>query len=96
MFLNIFFKFFFIFLNIFFKFVHNNVIRLIIVERRALLDNFLFINVRAKIYYSVDGGNVKEYTDSFALSRTKNHKVYAYAKGANTMQSAESVFIIRK
>ena len=62
-------------------------------------DNFyvdLKSNGNAKIYYSVDGGNVKEYKDSFALSRTKNHKVYAYAKGANTMQSAESVFIIRK
>lgn len=40
-------------MNIFFNFVHNIYIRLIIVEQRVLMDNFLFINIRAKIYCSV-------------------------------------------
>ena len=29
---------------------HTIIIRLIIVERRILIDNILFINIRAKIY----------------------------------------------
>lgn len=53
-------------------------------------------NTNAKIYYSVDGGKVQEYTHSFTLPRTKNHKVYAYAKGETTMRSAESAYILRK
>ena len=35
------------------KKIHNIFIRLIIVERRILIDDFLFINIRAKIYNSV-------------------------------------------
>lgn len=38
---------------IFFIFEHNTIIKLIIVERRVLIDIFLFINIRAKIYNSI-------------------------------------------
>lgn len=75
------------------------------VEKRPVITVTEFMNdfnvdikstTNAKIYYSVDGGKVQEYTHSFTLPRTKNHKVYAYAKGENTMQSAESAYILRK
>ena len=48
------FKKFFYFLNIFFNYEHNKIIRLIIVERRILIDVFYgFINIRAKMYNGV-------------------------------------------
>ena len=43
----------FYFIEYFFVFIYNNIIRLIIVEPRVLIDDFLFINIRTKIYYSV-------------------------------------------
>ena len=50
----------------------------------------------ATIYYSLDGDKIKEYTGMMTVKSNKDHKIYAYAKGKNTMQSAESVKIIRK